>query len=261
MHNTKDALACIVLRPGMVFRPKVSFDGDEVTGQILLVVANLKWGLLVWPLKMLDGGSLQLASPGALEWYFTISCDHQDVSHALPVLTDIGVVAEPTCWEHSANAMLRNYWTELTFGDLCAVASLVGLKDPRKVSRAELLKSLALHVGDQDLADTVQAKEGKGKKKATDAECEDEGFDSDDSLAELLLDNMDGPEVDDFKQLKQRVNARHAVNKKRKWSQWRKEAEEVSQLLISFLWLVFLFFFVLFCACELCSNLNHLITA
>ena len=114
--------------------------------------------------------------------------------------------------------MLRNYSTELTFGDLCVVANLVGLKDPRKVSRAELLKSLALHVGDQDLADTVQAKEGKGKKKATvtaDAECEDEGFDSDDSLAELLLDNMDGPEVDDFKQLKQRVNARHAVNKEK----------------------------------------------
>lgn len=219
----------------MVFRPKLSYDGDEVNSQIFLVVANLKWGLLVWPLRMLDGGSLQLVSPGALEWYFTISCDHQDVSHALPLLADIGLVAAPTCWEHSVNAMLRNYSTEMTFGDLCIVANLVGLKDPRKVSRAELLKSLALHVGDQDLADTVHAKEDKGKKKATaDAECEDEGFDSDDSLAELLLDNMDGPEVDDFKQLKQRVNDRHAVNKKRKWSQWRKEAEEVFQLLINF---------------------------
>ena len=220
----------------MVFRPKLSYEGDEVSSQIFLVVANLKWGLLVWPLRMLDGGSLQLVTPGALEWYFTISCDHQDASHALPLLTDIGIVAAPTCWEHSVNAMLRNYTTEMTFGDLCVVANLVGLKDPRKVSRAELLKSLALHVGDQDLSDAVHAKEDKGKKKATaDDECEDDGFDSDDSLAELLLDNMDGPEVDDFKQLKQRVNDRHAVNKKRKWSQWRKEAEDVFQLMISFI--------------------------
>ena len=214
----------------MVVRPKVSYLGDEVSSQLFLVVANLKWGLLVWPMKMSDGGSLQLASPSALEWYFTISCDHQDASHALPLLADIRVVAAPTHWEHPVNAMLRNYSTEMTFGDLCHVANLVGLKDARKISRADLLKSMALHVGDQDLADTVLAKENKGKKKATaaaDPECEDDGFDSDDSLAELLLDNMDGPEVDDFKQLKQRVNDRHAVNKKRKWTQWRKEAEEV----------------------------------
>ena len=149
----------------MVLRPKLSYEGDEVSSQIFLVVANLKWGLLVWPLRMLDGGSLQLVTPGALEWYFTISCDHQDASHALPLLTDIGIVAAPTCWEHSVNAMLRNYTTEMTFGDLCVVANLVGLKDPRKVSRAELLKSLALHVGDQDLSDAVHAKEDKGKKK------------------------------------------------------------------------------------------------
>ena len=149
----------------MVLRPKLSYEGDEVSSQIFLVVANLKWGLLVWPLRMLDGGSLQLVTPGALEWYFTISCDHQDASHALPLLTDIGIVAAPTCWEHSVNAMLRNYTTEMTFGDLCVVANLVGLKDPRKVSRAELLKSLALHVGDQDLSDAVHAKEDKGKKQ------------------------------------------------------------------------------------------------
>ena len=95
----------------------------------------------------------------------------------------------------------------------------------------------------------------KAKKKATaDAECEDDGFDSDDSLAELLLDNMDGPEVDDFKQLKQRVNDRHAVNKKRKWSQSRKETEDVFQLMISFILIKSVVFR---CSLFLCLRIHH----
>ena len=49
--RTEDARACVVLRPGMVFRPKLSLDGQPVNDQIFIVVANLKWGLLVWPEK------------------------------------------------------------------------------------------------------------------------------------------------------------------------------------------------------------------
>ena len=39
---------------------------------------------------------------------------------------------------------------------------------------------------------------------------------------------MDAAELDDFKDLKKRVNERHSANKKRKWAQWKKDDEEVT---------------------------------
>ena len=215
----------------MVFRPKFSLDGQPVNDQIFIVVANLKWGLLVWPLRRLDNGTLQFVRPGGLEWYFTTRCDQHDASDAVPVLTDVGISAAATQWEPSVKALLRNFSLGLTFGDLCLVATFLGIQSPKNLSRANLVNQLALQVGDQDFAEHVRSSEDSGKKRkaksGTDGECHDDGFDSDDSLAELLLDNMDAAELDDFKELKKRVNERHTVNKKRKWAQWKKDDQEV----------------------------------
>ena len=227
---TEDARVCIILRPGMIFKTiRAPADGDGA-GDVFIVVANLKWGLLVWPMMALDAGMWQLRPASRLQWFFTTSCDQLEASDVVPVLTDLGLAVQATHWEHSAKAMLRSFSLDLTFGDLVFIGSLVGLENPKRHSRAELLRLLSMKFGDEEFARAVCSNEElQGKKKRTGDQCQDnddDGFDSDDSLAEIVLDNMDGAEIDDFKELKKRVNNRHAQNKKRKWAQWRKDDEE-----------------------------------
>ena len=231
----EDALVCIVLRPGMIFRTIRAPADDDGAGDVFVVVANLKWGLLVWPMIPLDAGMWQLRPSSRLQWYFTTSPDEHEASDAIPVLTDFGLAVQPAHWERSAKAMLRSFSLDLTFGDLVFIGTLFGLENPKRHSRAELLRLLSMKLGDEEFACVVRANEelqGKQKRSGNESQDkDDDGFDSDDSLAEIVLDNMDGGEIDDFKELKKRVSNRHTQNKKRKWAQWRKDDEEDRLLL------------------------------
>ena len=230
-HMAEDARVCIVLRPGMMFKTFREPAGNDGAGDVFMVVANLKWGLLVWPMMPLDAGMWQLKPASRLQWYFTTSCDQHEASDALPVLTGFGLAVQPTHWEHSAKAMLRSFSLDLTFGDLVFIGTLFGLENPKRHSRAELLRLLSMKLGDEEFARAVRSNEdlgGKKKRRGDESQDhdDDDGFDSDDSLAEIVLDNMDGGEIEDFKELKKRVSNRHTQNKKRKWAQWRKDDEE-----------------------------------
>ena len=108
---------------------------------------------------------MQFARPGGLEWYFTTLFDQHDASDAFPVLTDVGISAAATQWEPSVKAMLRNFSLGLTFADLCLAATFLGIQNPTRLSRANLVNQLALQVGDQDFADHVRSNEDSGKKK------------------------------------------------------------------------------------------------
>lgn len=232
---SQDARACIVLRPGMLVKSTQSLLGgfDE---KIFIVIANLKWGLLVWPAVLADG-MFRLPSDGQLEWYFATHVRQHEAAIANPILTDLGISLEVSHWEHSVKALLRNHSLELTFPDLAFVAETwFDVKGAKNLSRANLIKDLATRLGDSEFVELVNAKEEskKRKKKTNDNtdQDQDDGYNTDDSLAELLLDHMEGGD-DDFKELKKRVTNRHQVNKKRKWAQWRKDADEETCLFIS----------------------------
>lgn len=218
----------------MVVQKKMSVAGDSVDPpQLHMVVANLRWGLLVWPVVFQQNGLMQLRPDSALEWYFTTKNDQEESAFvSSPLLADCGVSVRLIAWENPVKTMLRSFSDTLTFNDLVLVAKTVfNMASPQKLSRVNLVKALAEEVGDAEFVQQVLANENKKTRKTTpegDGENEDEEFDSDDELAELLLDQMDGAEADDFQDLKKRVNSRHVEAKKRKWSQWRAEDEEVS---------------------------------
>eukprot|EP00438_Fugacium_kawagutii_P024497 Skav235043 [mRNA] locus=scaffold3324:77623:78288:+ [translate_table: standard] len=209
----------------MLVRTSHGLVGDP-DDRIFIVIANLKWGLLVWPAVLLADGRFRLPSDGQLEWYFTTHVDQHEAAIASPILTDLGISLEVNHWEHSLKALLRNHSLELTFNDLAFVAeTCFGVEGAKNWSRLNLVKELAARLGDSEFVELVMAKEEtKRRKKKDNDHDEEEGYNTDDSLAELLLDHMD--DEDDFKELKKRVNNRHQMNKKRKWAQWRKEAND-----------------------------------
>lgn len=67
-HLSKDAKRCVAFQPGMAFRigSEASSTSSYGNGPAFLVVANLKWGLLVWPLIQSDDFTLSLKKNGQL---------------------------------------------------------------------------------------------------------------------------------------------------------------------------------------------------
>ena len=95
--------------------------------------------------------------------------------------------------------------------------------------RADLVHHLALHVGDEDFAKIVmenEQKNARGSNKADVDESDEEGEAMDDDLAELILGEL-GDEAAEFRDIKKRLQDRHAIKKKRKWAEWRKASDEV----------------------------------
>lgn len=134
--------------------------------KIFIVIANLKWGLLVWPAVLADDGMFRLPSDGQLEWYFTTHVDQHEAAIANPVLTSLGISLEVSHWEHSVKALLRNHSLELTFPDLAFVAETwFDVKGAKNYSRANLIKDLATRLGDSEFVELVNAKEENKKRK------------------------------------------------------------------------------------------------
>lgn len=219
----------------MIFRPKTSVVGSiEPDDLVYVVAANLKWALLIWPMRWDQSSGLMQPcdSEGSkLKWYFTTSFDqHEAAMFTLVLQGEIGLAVAQSEWEPSVKAMLRNHSLEMTFKELSLVADMSGL-DLKNMSREKLLRHLCMHFGDLAFAELVAANEeknGKKRKKKSDGgnTDDDEGYNTDDSLAEMIFENMDAGEADDFSELKKRISNRHMADKKRKWSQWKKEHEE-----------------------------------
>lgn len=222
----------------MIFQEKRTLQGGQAEPKVWTVVANLRWCLLVWPVLARANGFFQLEPKSQLQWFFTTSCDqHQSAFLTSPILAEDGVCVKHLAWEHSVKTMLRSFSTTLTFNELVVVAeSAFSLENARRFSRMDLVRKLAEQVGDMDFVEEVlQNEEKKGRKRkqqtGNDEEGNDaEGWDSDDNLAELLLDHMDAAEAEEFQDLKKRVTNRHAQERKRKWAQWRAEDDKAGCL-------------------------------
>lgn len=248
----EDARTSVVLRPGMIFRPKMTLPGEIVDGKIYLIVSNLKWGILVWPMiNCGDQSVLQPMPEASLEWFFCSDSRPHDSAVYTPMLSDVGLHVMVSEWEPCVKGMLRSFSLDLTFPDLQMVAKQVlGIPESLR-SRADVINRLCEEVapGDSEFLQEVQTQEEKKKRKnkKQDSQQQDDDNDSEDdedeseadSLCELLLENMDANQVDDFKYIKKRVQERHARNQKRKWSRYAQEDKDAT-LLFSF-YLIILF--------------------
>ena len=112
--------------------------------------------------------------------------------------------------------------------ELALLAKTMNL-DRQWRTREDLVRLLAVQVGGEMFATCVMEKEAKATKRGCpgnggddDPEEEDEEMDD---LAELILGEM-GADAEDFREMKHRLQNRHAVKKKKQWEEWRKNSDE-----------------------------------
>ena len=61
----------MMVRPGNIMKPVTNFDGSAARDdELLLCVANLKWGLLTWPLTAIGDSEMILCPYGDMSWTF-----------------------------------------------------------------------------------------------------------------------------------------------------------------------------------------------
>ena len=162
----------MVLRPGMVFRPRVNVTDDpDFDSGAKICVANMDWAVLAWPLVLKEDDNLELDVQGKLEWHFVFRLNQFEAAVAEPVLdnrSDQIIVKSIENWQPAGQCCLGNYSTDLVFRDLVSIADL-GCKIPKAKShaRADLIRKIALEVsgGDAAFVEDVMANEALTKKK------------------------------------------------------------------------------------------------
>ena len=225
--GTKDALLAVAMRPGMIVKPEKNLDGTEVQDldTIFVCVATLKWGVLCWPLALIDG-SLSLDPAGSLQWQFVVKTTQFVACKPEPKLeSDIGIVIHSLDmhFEPLIKACLRSWSTELVFKDLTYLAGIMGVPNPNSFGRLDLVQAIADKFEDSEFTTEVCTNEEakmKKKRKATDDDGqmphdEEEMPDEEDEFAGLLIDALDKDEAEEFKDMKKRIINRSVENKKK----------------------------------------------
>ena len=235
-NPAKDGRMCLALRPGFFFRPLLEMDGSDArTFDVFMVVTNLKWAVLAWPVVLWS--DLWILDPnGALSWHFAVRPDQYEAFDPQPSLKSncgLGADVASASWEPMVRSMLRTRSSDVVMSELSLLAKYMNLDSNGWKTRADLVRLLACQVGGEEFATCVMEKEEKATKRGRPGNAEGDDTDEEDEamddLAELILGDM-GADADDFREMKQRLQNRHAVKKKRQWAEWRKSSDEVFDL-------------------------------
>ena len=93
--------------------------------------------------------------------------------------------------------------------------------DVDSLLRPELLKAVALKVGDEDFAEQIRlANVNKKSEEGGDETGWDEGENNE--LANMLFQMMDPSDMDEFRDLKNNVDKKQKAQKVHQWKQWMK---------------------------------------
>lgn len=217
----------MALQPGMAFRPHA--DDPEVA---FMCLASLKWGVLAWPLAPRSMETWALDTCKEIEWKFLFDVSGVEAAETIPTLdSERGVEVRLGDWEPLLRATLRLNANRLTVQELSILATLgVGMteQDVNRHSKSELVKEMALKVGDEDFANLVASSlQQHSKKCEEELNGEDDGAD-DSELANMLFEMLDPSELSEFLDMKKDVKKKEQIKKTRQWKQWQKEAEDVS---------------------------------
>ena len=128
----------------------------------------------------------------------------------------VGVLLSPQRpFEPLPQAALRQS-VNLTYNDLVIIADALGVPNPVKLSRADLITRCCERLGDATFTEFVKSQEAAAEKKTKKKNAVTNG-----NLAASLLEGLDKDEAQEFSDIKTFLNPRTAM--KRKWAEIKEE--------------------------------------
>ena len=196
----------------------------EVNFVYLLILGNLKWQALAWPLKLVDAADDDYRM---MRWVLdsSSSCQWLQCSLNMPAFqtklvwsNEFGIhwqqVGPPETF--AQNCLRRS--NGLTFTDLCLMGRHLFGSEIKEKSRKDILLKLALHFGD-DFAELVLECDSKTTKKSS--------SDPDQAaLVKAVFDHLDADEQKEFRSVKENVYREEKTQKQLKWRKLLNEKME-----------------------------------
>lgn len=192
------------------------------TETTVLSLGNRLWATMVWPLE--EHGhhdrfqTYKLSTNPSIGGSFVFPFNPNDwvAADAEASLEEgVGVLLSPQRpFEPLPQAALRQS-VNLTYNDLVIIADALGVPNPVKLSRADLITRCCERLGDATFTEFVKSQEAAVKKtKKNNAVTNVD-------LAASLLEGLDKDEAQEFSDIKTFVNPRTAM--KRKWADIKEE--------------------------------------
>ena len=221
----------------------------EVNFVYLLILGNLKWQALAWPLKLVDAADDDYRM---MRWVLdsSSSCQWLQCSLNMPAFqtklvwsNEFGIhwqqVGPPETF--AQNCLRRS--NGLTFTDLCLMGRHLFGSEIKEKSRKDILLKLALHFGD-DFAELVLECDSKTTKKSS--------SDPDQAaLVKAVFDHLDADEQKEFRSVKENVYREEKTQKQLKWRKLLNEKMEEQAAtwmkMFKLVWLV----------CSSCISIFH----
>ena len=213
--HLQDGLNSVMCFPGQL----LSQLSTETT---VLSLGNRLWATMVWPLE--EHGhhdrfqTYKLSTNPSIGGSFVFPFNPNDwvAADAEASLEEgVGVLLSPQRpFEPLPQAALRQS-VNLTYNDLVIIADALGVPNPVKLSRADLITRCCERLGDATFTEFVKSQEAAVKKtKKNNAVTNVD-------LAASLLEGLDKDEAQEFSDIKTFVNPRTAM--KRKWADIKEE--------------------------------------
>lgn len=193
------------------------------TETTVLSLGNRLWATMVWPLE--EHGhhdrfqTYKLSTNPSIGGSFVFPFNPNDwvAADAEASLEEgVGVLLSPQRpFEPLPQAALRQS-VNLTYNDLVIIADALGVPNPVKLSRADLITRCCERLGDATFTEFVKSQEAAAKKKT-----KKNNAVTNVDLAASLLEGLDKDEAQEFSDIKTFVNPRTAM--KRKWADIKEE--------------------------------------
>ena len=193
------------------------------TETTVLSLGNRLWATMVWPLE--EHGhhdrfqTYKLSTNPSIGGSFVFPFNPNDwvAADAEASLEEgVGVLLSPQRpFEPLPQAALRQS-VNLTYNDLVIIADALGVPNPVKLSRADLITRCCERLGDATFTEFVKSQEAAVRKKT-----KKNNAVTNVDLAASLLEGLDKDEAQEFSDIKTFVNPRTAM--KRKWAEIKEE--------------------------------------
>ena len=193
------------------------------TETTVLSLGNRLWATMVWPLE--EHGhhdrfqTYKLSTNPSIGGSFVFPFNPNDwvAADAEASLEEgVGVLLSPQRpFEPLPQAALRQS-VNLTYNDLVIIADALGVPNPVKLSRADLITRFCERLGDATFTEFAKSQEAGEKKKT-----KKKNAVTNVELAASLLEGLDKDEAQEFSDIKTFVNPRTAM--KRKWAEIKEE--------------------------------------
>lgn len=205
-----------------------------------ICLATVKWAVLAWKMRPCDD-QLQLWTldeASHMEWKFVYDLRGLLAAHITPQLDQENALLQVKLGplKPVVETVLEFHVTQLSLQELSLLAQLgfrMTSEQITKLTKFQLVETLALKVGDESFAKRVLASLPKPGNH------EDDDKADDDMVMSMLLEAI-GEDVTEFAEMKKEIKTREHQAKSRQWQRWKQEAEDAtgSKILLLFAMLI-----------------------